>query len=106
MSTSTLTSSAPASSELIIPKIAAERLARLQAHTASIGVIGLGYVGLPLSLLPAGAGFKVTGFDIHQKKIDDLEAGKSYIFRIPAEEIQTARSQGMTATADFSKLTE
>jgi UDP-N-acetyl-D-glucosamine dehydrogenase len=106
MSTSTLPSSEPASSSVIVPKIAAERLARLQAHTASIGVIGLGYVGLPLSLLLADAGFKVTGFDIDQKKIDDLEAGRSYIFRIPAEEIQTARSQGLRATADFSKLTE
>ena len=77
---------------------------RIQSRQASIGVIGLGYVGLPLSLLLAQAGFKVTGFDIDQRKIDDLEAGRSYIFRIPAEEIQTARKQGLTATADFTQL--
>jgi UDP-N-acetyl-D-glucosamine dehydrogenase len=81
------------------------RLERLKAHTAKIGVIGLGYVGLPLSLLFAEAGFTVTGFDIDGKKVTDLEAGRSYIFRIPAEEIQAARAKGFTATTDFSRLT-
>ena len=52
----------------------------------------------------AEAGFKVTGFDIDTKKVDDLEAGRSYIFRIPAEEIQTARRQGFSATTDFADL--
>lgn len=79
---------------------------RLQDRSAAIGIIGLGYVGLPLSLLLAEAGFKVTGFDIDQRKIDHLEAGTSYIFRIPAEEIQAARAKGFSATADFSKLSE
>ena len=51
-------------SQAVLPKIAQERLNRLQARNASIGVIGLGYVGLPLSLLLSEAGFKVTGFDI------------------------------------------
>jgi UDP-N-acetyl-D-glucosamine dehydrogenase len=69
-----------------------------------VGVIGLGSVGLPLSLLFAEAGFAVTGFDIDEKKITDLEAGRSYIFRIPGEEIQSARKQGFRATGDFSKL--
>ncbi len=89
-----------------LPHLASQRLDRLRSRTASIGVIGLGYVGLPLSLLLAEAGFKVTGFDIDQKKIDHLEAGTSYIFRIPAEDIQTARAQGFRATADFAKLGE
>ena len=84
--------------------ITAERLERLANRTARIGVIGLGYVGLPLSLLLSGAGFEVTGFDIDTRKIDDLQAGRSYIFRIPAEEIQQARSQKFSATADFSQL--
>jgi UDP-N-acetyl-D-glucosamine dehydrogenase len=81
------------------------RLERLRAHTANIGVIGLGYVGLPLSLLFAEAGFTVTGFDIDQKKVNDLEAGRSYIFRIAEEEIQAARAKSFTATSDFSRLT-
>jgi UDP-N-acetyl-D-glucosamine dehydrogenase len=84
---------------------ASHRLERLKTRTASIGVIGLGYVGLPLSLLLSEAGFTVTGFDIDQKKVTDLEAGRSYIFRIPANEIQAARSKGFSATNDFSRLT-
>ena len=79
-------------------------MTRMESRTASIGVIGLGYVGLPLSLLLSEAGFKVTGFDIDAKKVTDLEAGRSYIFRIPATEIQSARKQGFIATADFSGL--
>ncbi len=91
---------------LALPDIARERMERLQAHTAKIGVIGLGYVGLPLSLLLSGAGFQVTGFDIDEKKIADLEAGRSYIIKIPQEEIQEARKQGLRATSDFSNLSE
>ncbi|WP_158786546.1 nucleotide sugar dehydrogenase [Granulicella sp. L46] len=91
---------------LALPDIARERMERLQAHTAKIGVIGLGYVGLPLSLLLSGAGFQVTGFDIDEKKVTDLEAGRTYIIKIPQEEIQTARKQGLRATTDFSNLSE
>jgi len=91
---------------LPLPGIARERMVRLQDHTAKVGVIGLGYVGLPLSLLLSGAGFQVTGFDIDEKKIADLEAGRTYIIKIPQEEIQTARAQGLRATTDFSKLSE
>ncbi len=83
-----------------------ERLQRLQTRTAKIGVIGLGYVGLPLSLLLADAGFEVTGFDIDEKKITELQAGRSYIFRIPAEEIAQARSQGFQATSNFAALSD
>ncbi len=93
-------------SQAVLPQIARERLERLEARTAKIGVIGLGYVGLPLSLLLSDAGFKVTGFDIDAKKVTDLEAGRSYIFRIPEEEIQAARKQGLRATTDFSNLSD
>ena len=89
---------------VVLPQIAQERFDRLKSHTARIGVIGLGYVGLPLSLLLAEAGFKVTGFDIDSKKVTELEAGRSYIFRISAEEIQGARAHGFTATTDFAHL--
>lgn len=91
---------------LALPKIARERLDRIENHKAKIGVIGLGYVGLPLSLLFSEAGFTVTGFDIDEKKVTELTAGRSYIFRIPAEEIQSARSKGFSATSDFSGLAE
>ncbi|MDW5267508.1 MULTISPECIES: nucleotide sugar dehydrogenase [Acidobacteriaceae] len=93
-------------SPVVLPQIAQERFDRLKSRTAKIGVIGLGYVGLPLSLLFAEAGFKVTGFDIDEKKVTDLEAGRSYIFRIPANEIQSARSHGFTATTNFSQLSD
>jgi UDP-N-acetyl-D-glucosamine dehydrogenase len=91
---------------LPLPSLAAQRFERFKARTASIGVIGLGYVGLPLSLLLSDAGFKVTGFDIDEKKVNDLESGRSYIFRIPEDEIQTARRQGFRATQDFAFLAD
>ncbi len=94
----------PITNEASLADTVEQRLERLKKRTANVGVIGLGYVGLPLSLLFAEAGFAVTGFDIDEKKVKDLEAGRSYIFRIPAEEIQAAREQGFQATADFSKL--
>ncbi len=93
-------------SPLCTTPLAADRLKRLHDRSAAVGIIGLGYVGLPLSMLLANAGFKVTGFDVDQKKIDSLMAGQSYIFRIPSEDIQGIRSMGFTATADFSRLTE
>src|SRR6202046_5711624 len=89
-----------------LPQIAVERLQRLKARNAKVGVIGLGYVGLPLSLLFAEAGFKVTGFDIDESKIVELTAGRSYIFSIPQAEIQAANAKGFSATTDFSKLVE
>ena len=96
----------PLTNEASVAETVEQRLEALKKRTAKVGVIGLGYVGLPLSLLFADAGFSVTGFDIDEKKIVDLEAGRSYIFRIPAEDIQSARGHGFRATNDFSRLTE
>lgn len=79
---------------------------RIDARQARVGVIGLGYVGLPLALLYTEANFQVTGFDIDQHKVATLTSGGSYIHRIPATEIQVARSQGLCATEDFSRLTD
>ena len=79
---------------------------RIETRQARVGVIGLGYVGLPLALLYTGAKFRVTGFDIDPHKVATLSSGGSYIYRIPPTEIQTARSQGFCATAEFSSLTE
>ena len=77
---------------------------RIQARTARVGILGLGYVGLPLALLFSEKGFPVTGFDIDRKKVDMLNSGKSYIVRIPPEEIAPARERGFTATGDFSEI--
>ena len=79
---------------------------RIETRQARVGVIGLGYVGLPLALLYAEARFRVTGFDIDQRKVATLGSGGSYIYRIPPTEIEAARSRGFSATADFSTLTE
>ncbi len=73
----------PLTKEASFAETVEQRLGNLKNRTAKVGVIGLGYVGLPLSLLFAEAGFAVTGFDIDEKKVTDLEAGRSYIFRIP-----------------------
>jgi UDP-N-acetyl-D-glucosamine dehydrogenase len=77
---------------------------RFRKHIARVGVIGLGYVGLPLSLLFSEAGFQITGFDIDENKVQDLESGRSYIYRIPSSEIEHARGNGLRATADFSQI--
>ncbi|MEO6803930.1 MAG: nucleotide sugar dehydrogenase [Granulicella sp.] len=79
--------------------------ALFEERAAKVGVIGLGYVGLPLAILFAKTGFPVTGFDVDRKKIDTLNAGGSYIQRIGWEEIAGLREQGFLATADFSAIT-
>jgi UDP-N-acetyl-D-glucosamine dehydrogenase len=78
---------------------------KIQSRTARVGVIGMGYVGLPLALLFSEQSFPVTGFDIDKRKVDVLEGGGSYIYRIAPTEIQAARSHGFTATSDYAKIT-
>lgn len=80
--------------------------ARIQERRARLGVVGLGYVGLPLAMLYSRAGFPVTGFDIDTAKVKTLNAGGSYIKRILMEEIQQIREQGFSATADYSHISE
>ena len=77
---------------------------KIEQRQARVAVIGLGYVGLPLALLYSEQGFPVTGFDIDELKVSTLNAGGSYIFRITAPEIQRARSQGLSATSDYSQI--
>ena len=83
-----------------------ELKARIQAHQARVAIIGMGYVGLPLALLYVDQKFAVTGFDIDRRKVDTLNTGGSYIYRIETSEIQDALSHGFSATADYSRLTE
>ncbi len=79
--------------------------ARIDARQAKIGIIGLGYVGLPLALLYSEQKFPVTGFDIDQRKVDTLDNGGTYIVRITPEEIAAAKANGFKATADYSRIT-
>jgi len=77
---------------------------KIKERQAQVGIIGLGYVGLPLALLYSEQKFQVTGFDIDQRKVDTLAKGGSYIYRITPEEIQTAKAQGFSATANYSQI--
>ena len=79
---------------------------RIEARTAKIGVIGLGYVGLPLALLFNEEKFPVTGFDIDGDKVKALNEGRSYIYRIPQTEIAAARGKGFAATTDYAQITD
>jgi UDP-N-acetyl-D-glucosamine dehydrogenase len=78
-----------------------------KAHTATIGIIGLGYVGLPLACTVAKKGFSVLGFDTDATKVARLNEGQSYINHINAADVAQLRRDGrLAATGDFSRLAE
>ena len=77
---------------------------KLANRTANVGIIGLGYVGLPLALLFTEAGFPVTGFDVDSQKVEKLSRGESYIYRVPSTEIQAARRKKFSATMNYSDI--
>lgn len=81
--------------------------AKLSDKSARIGIVGLGYVGLPLALACTGAGFQVLGFDIDQSKTDQLNSGRSYIGDVADAAVQDMRDKALfEATADFSRAGE
>jgi UDP-N-acetyl-D-glucosamine dehydrogenase len=86
------------------------RLAHLKqsidSREARIGIVGMGYVGLPLALLFSSERFRVTGFDVVQSRVDKLNSGGSYIVRILPAEIQEAQKAGFRASADYSLIAE
>src|SRR5690348_2920050 len=84
----------------------AELIDRLDCKAARIGIVGLGYVGLPLMLRYCEVGYKVVGFDVDQDKVDSLLAGKSYIEHISAARIRRAIENGFEPTTDFSLARE
>ena len=74
-------------------------------RTAKIGIMGLGYVGLPLLEAFARAGFEVCGFDVDTEKVESLNKGESYIDRVPSDWIREALSSGrFEATSDFRRI--
>ncbi len=77
---------------------------KLATRQARIGIVGMGYVGLPLALLFSGEHFQVTGFDIARDKVRTLNEGGTYIVRILPEMIQEAQKAGFRATADYSEI--
>lgn len=85
-----------------------EQLAqRIQSRTARVGIVGLGYVGLPLAVEYAKAGFPVTGIDLSTSKVDRVNAGNSYIADIHAAEFKPLVDSGkLRATTDFSVIAD
>ncbi|MDY3562850.1 nucleotide sugar dehydrogenase [Gemmata sp. JC673] len=81
-------------------------LARIGDKTATVGIIGLGYVGLPLARAFSNAGFRVLGFDIDTAKVQKLNAGKSFIKQIPDATVAEMRAKGFEATDRFDRLDE
>jgi UDP-N-acetyl-D-glucosamine dehydrogenase len=79
---------------------------KMENREARIGIVGMGYVGLPLSLLFSGQRFRITGFDIATDKVATLNAGGSYIVRILPAEIQTAQKAGFRATTDYAEIAQ
>jgi UDP-N-acetyl-D-glucosamine dehydrogenase len=77
---------------------------KIENREARVGIVGLGYVGLPLALLFSDERFRVTGFDIAADKVATLNSGGSYIVRILPAEIEKARSTGFRATTDYSEI--
>lgn len=79
---------------------------KLDNRTAVIGIVGLGYVGIPLALRYSVVGYRVLGFDIAPDKVARLNAGESLIEHIPGSQIEAARRQGFEATTDFARVGE
>ncbi|CAN5877244.1 UDP-N-acetyl-D-glucosamine 6-dehydrogenase [soil metagenome] len=101
------TSDSPSDSIANLPALAARLRQAIDAHSARVAVIGLGYVGLPLVELFCACGFPVLGFDIDARKVEALQAGRSYIGHIASERVAALREGGrFEATADFARLAE
>jgi UDP-N-acetyl-D-glucosamine dehydrogenase len=87
-------------------KVSAELLSRIKQKTARIGIIGLGYVGLPLVRAFVDKGFSVLGLDTDAHKIETLQNGLSYIGHVPAAVIREMRERKFEPTSDFLRLEE
>src|SRR5689334_10764778 len=79
----------------------------IESKGATVGVVGLGYVGLPLIVEFALKGFKGVGFEVDQRKVDEINAGRSYIPDVPSENVEkTVKDGKLSATTDFTCLAE
>jgi len=79
---------------------------KFRSRTATVGVVGLGYVGLPLALRLTEAGLRTLGFDVDPAKITTLRRGETYIKTIGPERVATARAKGLDATTDYARAIE
>ena len=81
--------------------------AKIRDKSASVGIIGLGYVGLPLAVAFAEAGYRVSGFDSEQRKVDSVNRGLSYVADVSNHRLSSVTAGGLLeATADKSRLRE
>lgn len=88
-------------------ELADRLLNRIVSGTAIIGIMGLGYVGLPLAISFARAGFRTVGFELDNSRLDELARGHSYVDNLPSDEVQSHVSQGrLSATSDMRGLAE
>ncbi|MFY4775102.1 nucleotide sugar dehydrogenase [Metabacillus sp. RGM 3146] len=84
-----------------------ELLSKIESKNATIGVVGLGYVGLPLAVEKAKAGYKVIGFDVQQSRVDMVNEGNNYIGDVVNEDLKEIIDNGLLeATTDYSKIQE
>ncbi len=81
-------------------------ISKIKNREATIGIIGLGYVGLPLVLRFAEKSFKVIGFDIDKTKVQKLNNSESYLKHIPSSTITDAVNNGFTATSDWTRISD
>ena len=87
--------------------IFAELKSKIEAKTARVGIVGLGYVGLPLAVEFAKAGFNVTGIDVQEAKVDGLNRGESHVQDVPSSEVaRLLAAKRFSATTDFSVVRE
>src|SRR5438309_6296105 len=102
---STVVSLEAEKSEQELPSVAANFRKRIESRTARIGVLGLGYVGLPLAMTFEKAGFSVIGMDLNSERVDALNNGSSYIAEVTSECLRSAIKTGrFVATADLDVI--
>jgi len=89
------------------PSVAEELAWKIRTRSARVGVIGLGYVGCPLAVELAKAGFPVTGIDLQKSKVDGINAGRSHIQDVPSRQIrELVKAKKLHATTDFSVIAD
>ncbi len=91
---------------IVVAGALAEIKSKIESREARVGIVGMGYVGLPLALLFSGEKFRVTGFDIAADKVETLNKGGSYIVRILPEMIQQAQTAGFRATGNYAEIAQ